>query len=481
MRIPRSFLLLQVVLLAFCSTATAESNLNRNVTVGVNNILNQVSSGVTIGVQIQSMNTGEILYQKNPHHPFMPASNLKLLMAAGALYYLGSNYTYNTSLLTDGSVQNNTLNGNLYVKFTGDPTLTNEDLFQLIAALRAKGIQKINGNLYIDNSLFTGNKYPPGWKGDQLGYCYAAPIGAIIINHNCFNLLLKPTKKGQYAFVKTPETQAMSPPIVNLYKAKTSKKHRRPACRLHLQITNDNKVIMSGCVSKKTYAIGISTPIKNPESFVREVLLNSLAQNNIQLTGATGYSKIYPSFTTLEVHHSATLTDLVSTMLKKSDNIIANSLINTIGANYFHRESNWNDGAIALQNILAQKAKLDMSNANIADGCGLSRYNLVTPSQLSTLLHSVYKSDIAPYFIAALPIAGKDGTLKHRMRRADTREKVRAKTGTINNVSALSGYVETKDHQVLSFVIMINNFSRYHGSLTQIEDRICQYLANVRQ
>src|SRR5262249_44400698 len=146
------------------------------------------------------------------------------------------------------------------------------------------------------------------------------------------------------------------------------------------------------CIPRKAYSISINTPIKNPELFVREVLLTSLSENSIPITGVVNYTKANPNLTVLAVHHSAPLTELIKTMLKKSDNIIANSLINAFGANYFHRESNWNDGALAINAILTQEAKVDMTKANIADGCGLSRYNVVTPQQLSSLLKAIFNS-----------------------------------------------------------------------------------------
>jgi D-alanyl-D-alanine carboxypeptidase/D-alanyl-D-alanine-endopeptidase (penicillin-binding protein 4) len=180
----------------------------------------------------------------------------------------------------------------------------------------------------------------------------------------------------------------------------------------------------------------------------------------------------------VSTHFSKPLSDLIRDMLKNSDNQIAGILLKTIGAHYYHKPTNWEKSVEALKTILAQGTKIDLNNSVIVDGSGVSRYNLITPDQISTLLNTVFhdKKITKPY-IESLPVAGKDGTLQDRMK--DLKGKVYAKTGSMTGVESLSGYIQTKHHSVLSFVILMNNFSMTENQAREFEDKIVEQLANT--
>jgi len=171
---------------------------------------------------------------------------------------------------------------------------------------------------------------------------------------------------------------------------------------------------------------------------------------------------------------------LVKTMLKKSDNLIADSLFKTLGAIYYKQTGTWENSSKAMQQILANKTNIDFSKALIYDGAGLSRYTLVSPQQFSLLLSAAYHDPVlADIFIAALPIAGIDGTLKYRMGKGSTLGNIHAKTGSLANTSALSGYLQTSHHEVLAFAIIINRFTGTMHKYHLLQDKICQFLASI--
>lgn len=161
-----------------------------NLVSAINSAIQNVDPNLNIGVAVKSMKYGDVLYTHNPHHPFVPASILKILTAEAALLYLGADYKFQTSIYTDASaLSNGILRGNLYLVHSGDPTLTYYDLIELIDALKAQQITQIQGNIYVDTTAYDQVVYGPGWIGKDTRFCYGAPISASIINHNCLSLV----------------------------------------------------------------------------------------------------------------------------------------------------------------------------------------------------------------------------------------------------------------------------------------------------
>ncbi len=145
-----------------------------------------MNSNAAIAVYVKSMKDGESLYARNVYQPMTPASTMKVLTAEAALIYLKPQYRFATQLFTDAkTVRNGVLEGNLFVVLGGDPTLTFNDMLDLMSNLRAQDITSVQGNVYIDNTAYDQNFYGPGWEWKDKSYCYAAPISASIINHNC--------------------------------------------------------------------------------------------------------------------------------------------------------------------------------------------------------------------------------------------------------------------------------------------------------
>ena len=147
-----------------------------------------------IGIMIQSSKTGKILYKKNASQLFTPASIQKLFTATSALLYLKPDFTYQTTITTTSHPVKHSLNDDAYLQFSGDPYLSSKDLLQLFTQLKQNGVNRINGTLYLDTSIFDSVYYPPGWLWDDLSYSFAAPISAANIDQNKFILHLTPAK-----------------------------------------------------------------------------------------------------------------------------------------------------------------------------------------------------------------------------------------------------------------------------------------------
>jgi D-alanyl-D-alanine carboxypeptidase/D-alanyl-D-alanine-endopeptidase (penicillin-binding protein 4) len=447
-------------LLAFAPAVYAD-NYAEHVTDMINKTLSQNTQPKYIGIKIQSISTGETLYRKHADKLFVPASNLKLFTALGAFLSLSPNFTFQTQLLTD--------NKNIYLKFDGDPSFTDQDLNNLFVALKKSGVDTIQGNIYLDTQTLGGRDSGPGWMWDELNICYAAPISSIMINHNCVNYTLSPNAALQ------PKTAIDA---INIINQATVSSANATDCPLDLTTMGHNGYILTGCISKNSKPIDLSIALSDPERYAKQLIIQDLKINQISFKGQIIERMAPQGAQIIATHFSKPLSDLIRTMLKNSDNQIAGVLFKTIGAHYYRHPTNWGESVDALKTILTQSTPINLTNAVIIDGSGISRYNLISPDQISSLLTMVFhEKSIAKPYIESLPIAGKDGTLQDRMK--NLQNKVYAKTGSMTGVESLSGFIQTKHHSVLSFVIMMNNFSMPRKQATDLEDKIVEQLANT--
>jgi D-alanyl-D-alanine carboxypeptidase/D-alanyl-D-alanine-endopeptidase (penicillin-binding protein 4) len=222
----------------------------------------------------------------------------------------------------------------------------------------------------------------------------------------------------------------------------------------------------------------VSYVVTDVPEYNRALFKGILKQLNIKTRGVItfGYTPKHPSL--IAYHDSEPLTELITEMLKKSDNVIAGALFKKVGQLYTSHPGSWANGSYAVSQILAKHAKMNPAGARILDGSGLSPSNLATPAQMMQVLDFAYHHPTNEAFISALPIAGVDGTLKHRM--GNIARKVRAKTGTISGVVALVGYAVNADKDILAFVIMVNGNKGLTWKYKEMEDNIATALTKYK-
>jgi len=442
----------------------------------INRILEEVRPHATVGIRVKSMRNGKVIYSKNEHQLLMPASILKILTAEAALLYLGPEYRFSTDFLTDAkSMTHGTVHGNLYLVHSGDPSLTYYDLTDLMATLKSQQIHTVTGNVYIDTTAYDQVQYGPGWVWDDTRYCYAAPISASIIDHNCLPLKIVPAKAIGKAANIIPNPRYYYSGIENGVITRGS---HSPTCYIHLGVSDKNMISISGCMPKGHYSRGVSTVITNVSEYDKNLVKNLFNRFGIQVEGTVllgAASK--PTLSPIASHASKPLHHLITDMLKKSDNIIAGSLFKKIGELYTHQPGSWKNGSLAVKDILFKQAAINSTQMNIIDGSGLSRDNLITPAQMMQVLDFAYHNDKTNYeFISALPIAGVDGTLKRRL--SNIPRKVRAKTGTMSGVVSLAGYALSKNKESLAFVIIFNDQNGNGWKYRELEDKIVTALTH---
>lgn len=475
----KNYCLVVILVISFCSSISfASQDFGANpLSKKIKTVLTDFGENINIGIFVQDAKTGKVLFKKDGDRYFTPASNQKLFTAFAALQYLGPNFTYKTLLYADSKkIHKNVLKDNLYIQFSGDPTLTIPQFDQLISSLTAVGIRHIHGKVIINDTAFDEMTMSPGTAWDDQNFCWGSPLSALILNHNCVSAILKPAAQaGQPASLELP-SYPQSMQFVNqvITGAATEKD-----CVIKVKRSTQSSYTISGCVRAGSGSHTVEMAISNPRENVQALLNYVLKKNEIDARGKIEFKNFELKTTPFAIQESAPLKTLVAKMLKDSDNTIADALFKTMGATHAHEAGSFANGNIAVRDIVEKAIQLNIPKTIFIDGAGQSRYNFLTPEQIVILLQKIFVSPGAAEFISSLAISGVDGTLKGRMKEPLTLGKIHAKTGSETGVISLSGYLETKQKQTLIFSIMINGFTGPSSKYLALEDKICRVLVEA--
>ncbi len=434
-----------------------------------------------VGIKIVSLKTGRVLYQRNAYKLFHPASNMKLLTTAAALHYLGPEFTLNTVLATDTTAQimDSVLIGNVYLKGYGNPQLDIEDLDWMAQELKRVGINRIKGNLVCDASYFDTLRWPAGWMWDDQNSLDFVSVRALAVHNNIVEVTVWPGKQAgdtlQYS---------VFPPTALLTFSNTG---RTVADSVEEEVVAErewqwpaNRVTIRGEMAVGAAPQTFEVDVLHPHLFVGDLFRQALQRAGIDFNGTVREGIAPDSARLLVVHHSEPLSVVALHTNKPSNNLSAEMLCKTVGAEVYGVPGTWNKGLRAIRTYL-DSLGIDSTTYEIVDGSGVSRYNLLYPDMLVRLLMGVEKEfEIAPEFEASLPIAGVDGSLQQRMNGTPAEGVLRAKTGTLSGVSALSGYTETADGERLVFSIMMQHYVIPARYIRGIQDKIGALISGVK-
>ncbi|QQS37311.1 MAG: D-alanyl-D-alanine carboxypeptidase/D-alanyl-D-alanine-endopeptidase [Ignavibacteriales bacterium] len=393
---------------------------NEQLKFEIEKILSKLPSTTRAGILIYDPITRDTLYGKNCLESMIPASNTKLFTTAAALNYLGKEFNLSTKIFTDDdNLNDGVINGNIYLKGFGNPLFSEDDLIKSILRLKEIGITEITGNVIGDDSYFDDIYSRTDWIPDEVANVTLPPVSALVYENN---------------------------------KTVVARKYKR---RTWNYIVN----------------------IDNPPVFISKVFRDRLLNHEINVKGSSN-SGITPDDVTLLYESKVPLIELIKFINKNSDNFFAECLFKTIGAESSGLQGN---------SFYAQQAVLTYIRDNgiysegtsLVDGSGISRFDQVTVAALVGVLENMY-FDLANFddFFNSLSIAGVDGTLKGRMIGTKIQGNFRGKTGTLNGVSSLSGYLTTSEGNDL-IISMIFEFSHGRASLhKRVQDEILLLLSD---
>ncbi|GGD22087.1 serine-type D-Ala-D-Ala carboxypeptidase [Franconibacter daqui] len=391
----------------------------------------------------------------------LPASTQKVITALAALLQLGPDYRFTTTLESRGEVDSGVLKGDLIARFDGDPTFKRQDLRNMVAALKRAGIQKIEGNVLIDTSVFASHDKAPGWPWNDMTQCFSAPPAAAIVDRNCFSVsLYSAPKANDLAFIRI----ASYYPVTMFSQVRTLPRGSSDAqyCELDVVPGDLNRYTLTGCMVQRADPLPLAFAIQDGASYAGAILKAELKEAGISYSGTLLRQTLanQPG-TVLASKQSAPLHDLLRIMLKKSDNMIADTVFRTIGRNFYGVQGTWRAGADAVRQILRQKAGVDLGNSIVVDGSGLSRHNLISPATMMQALQYIAQNDSQLNFISMLPLAGHDGSLQYRagLHEAGVDGKVSAKTGSLQGVYNLAGFITTASGQRMAFIQYLSGYA----------------------
>jgi D-alanyl-D-alanine carboxypeptidase/D-alanyl-D-alanine-endopeptidase (penicillin-binding protein 4) len=438
------------------------------------------------GVEVKSLETGRVLYALNARKLMMPASNMKILTLAAAAEILGWDYRFTTTLETDAPIEDGVLKGDLIVRGSGDPTINSRGnrastLFDdWGAALKSTGIRRIEGNIVGDASAFDRRTLGQGWSWDYLQYGYAAPSGALEFNEDIATLSIKPGgKPGDDAALELTPGAGLG----LIHHVVTGEPGS--ATRIDVERRSDvNWLDVTGSIAVDAKAESREVAVADPTVYFAHSLLLALVERGIAVRGLP---KGLPDWRTrltsiprrvLVTSQSPPLQEIATTMMKVSQNLYAETLLKAAGAAKSGGAGSADAGLAAARDVFTAWSIQPGTYVQV-DGSGLSRYDLVTADMLVTLLERMYKDPRHhDAFVATLPIAGREGTISTRMKGTRAEGNAVAKTGSIANVRALSGYVRTRDGETIVFSILANSFTIPAATVNWIADLAVERLSN---
>lgn len=445
-------------------------------------------------VMVVSLDVGDTLFAHGAEESLAPASNLKLFTTAAALYFLRPDYRYSTFLASTGPVRDAVLHGDLYVYGTGDPTLSDRffdsktAVWEALAdSLEALGIRRIEGSLVGDASYFAGPAVGSGWEMAYVTHAYAARASGLAFNDNIVTLRVMPGPRAG----EPPEIQLIPGGVVDLRNEATTVASGRSWIEVE-RMSYESPIVIRGQIRTGSSDLWRAVPVVDPARFAVSVFHDVLRERGIEvtrpirsvhdparspITGKEAFASLVDDVGTVEVlavHRSPPLQEILKVINQRSHNLYAESVLRTVGR-VATGEGSVRGGQAAVSAIL-EEAGPGGAAVHMDDGSGLSTADRASARSIVELLAFMARSPYGAEYLETLPEAATSRHLR-RMQQTDAAANLRAKTGTIHRVSALSGYVTARNGERLAFSILSNDVPSTWKA-KRVEDRIGARLAS---
>jgi len=458
------------------------------------------------GIQVVDLTTGKTLYELNPDHFFIPASNTKLFTTALALTRLGPEFTFQTRVVADSPPdRDGRIHGTLRLvgggdpnlsaraipyrmgEVTGNPLVAIEDLADQVAA---RGVKRVDGGVVGDDSWYLWQPYASGWAIEDPQSDDGPPVSALTIHDNALTLTVTPgAREGDLAAL------VFSPPV-EYYRL--DNRIRTVAVggerRIHFsRIPGSLEARLWGTIPLRDRGQDLLLGIEDPARYAAQVFRRALEERGIVVEGDSAAQHRYPnevadltqapagavpsgsaSGTELARRISAPLIEDLRITGKVSQNLHAELALRAVGR--ARRNIGSFEAGLEELKVFLAEAGIEAEAYNLHDGSGLARLNLVTPATVVKLLRYMYGSAARENWISLLPVGGQDGTLSSRFGEGAAAGRVHAKTGSLSHVSALSGYVQRLNGEWVAFSILVNNYNARTGDVRSVMDRICNLI-----
>jgi len=433
------------------------------------------------GVYAVRGNNRQVVADINGGRLFIPASNRKLVSTALALETMGADHVLRTVAHVSDTPVGGVVNGDLVIRAVGDPSWAADNglldgrpgrsvLTDLARQIGESGINRVRGDLVIDTSRFREPHFlPPAWDWENMQMSYASLPSVFGINHNLGAVRVSPGRQDEPVIIDPIGSVA---PFRVINHSVTGRPGSAPTLELQRAL-DGRELVVRGSLSSDA-AEGIrSIPLGDPALFAAHELYAILTERGVTIDGEVVLSeRSIPMGSPVGSVRSVPLPNILNVTNKDSQNQLAESLYLLSGAHVFGTGS-YRASADA-EARMWRRIGVDSADVVASDGCGLSRKNLVTPQALVRLLEAFEDDDV---YVNSMARTGYRGTLRYRLTQDGLRGRVRGKTGTLDGVTALSGYIDHGEGRVVIFSIMVNNYSGNTSTMRARIDEVVQLLA----
>ena len=437
-----------------------------------------------LGIEIVDLVTGDTVFEINSDRLFVPASNAKLFTTALGLARLGPEHRFHTSVVSGGEPDTDgRIAGALTLVGGGDPNLSGRELpyrassppgdglqaiEDLAAQVAARGVRRVDGDIVGDDSVYSFEPYPDGWGLDDAVWEYGAPVSALTINDNAFTLKILPGD---------PARISIDPPL-EFYQIDNQVRPGAPR-RIHIERDPGSRQLrIWGTLPLKDPGYSEILAIHDPALYAAAALRDALSRRGVVVRGEAvarhaggGGTAGPPAGIELARRDSAALIEDLRVTAKVSQNLHAELILRAVAL--ARRGTGTLDAGLEEMRGFLKETGVVRGEFQSSDASGLSRLNLVTPAAIVKLLRFMYRSPQRENWLGLLPVGGEDGTLRLRLRNTPAAGRIRAKTGSLTHVTALSGYAERADGRMLAFSFLANNQDAPAAEVRSILDKIC--------
>ena len=428
----------------------------------------------TLSIYVEDVDTGETVLQWLDDEPRNPASTIKLLTTLVSLDTLGPAYRWKTEVFADGEIHGDQLDGDLVVKGYGDPFLVTERVWQLVRNIRLTGIREISGDLLIDDSYFDVGDYDPAAFDRQPLRAYNVAPNALLMNFKVVRYWFEPDHESDAVNVR------LDPPLDNL-----SVENRlglaSGRCRGYQRgitiSTNEpaDKVTFSGKFPSGCKRYAMDRAALSHNEFVYGLFGLLWRESGGVFDGSWHNAVADPEAEPIVSFDSLPLSEMIARVNKHSNNVMARQLLYTLSAEVKGQPGTEEGGRQVISDWLTAN-DLESCKLAIQNGAGLSRNSRITAADMGSLLTFAWRQPYMPEYLASMSISGLDGTLSRRFRDADLTGKAHLKTGSMDHVSAIAGYLQSRSGRRLALVAIQNYKDIHRGPGEEVQEALLRWL-----
>jgi D-alanyl-D-alanine carboxypeptidase/D-alanyl-D-alanine-endopeptidase (penicillin-binding protein 4) len=433
-----------------------------------------------VSVVVQSLEDAAPLISHLPERARSPASVMKTVTTWSALEYLGPAYTWPTEIHFLGTFDGHTLDGDLGIKGYGDPQLVVEEVWKLLRALRRTGLTEITGDLVLDDTHFNVIEPHPGAFDGQPYRSYNVVPNALLMNFKAVQFQFRPDAARGRVNVST------DPVLANLtidnglklgdgacggYQAGISFDHADPDTL--------ERVALGGTFGRRCNVYSLSRTVLQHDTFAYGLFSSLWREVGGSFSGKLRKAQLPPESKPALIWQSRPLGEVVRSINKNSNNVMTRQLLYTLGAESSGAPGT-RDNGIAIVHQLLEARGLDTSSLKLQNGAGLSRDEHASMQFLADFLRMAYRSAWAPEFIASLSVGGLDGTTRGRFDGSSAAGVMHLKTGRLDHVSAVAGYVRAANEKTYVVAVVMNSENAHRGPGQELEEAVLKYTLGRR-